>query len=71
MYLGAKIDNLLNDTEEAAHIIFKTTKAMVSLKFIRDTAEVPLKTKNKSHETMPMDLVMWESRNWSGNKADM
>ena len=44
---------------------------MGALKFAWDAAEVPLITKIKLHQATPMNLMLWGSENWSGNKADI
>jgi len=71
LYLGSNIDFLIDDTTDVKNRISKASKSMGALKFIWDAVEVPLSTKIKLYQTIPMNLMLWGSENWSGNKADI
>ena len=71
LHLGSKIDFLIDDTTDVKNRISKANKSMGALKFIWDALEVPLTTKIKLHQATPMNLMLWGSENWGGNKADI
>ena len=71
LYLGSNIDFLIDDTTDVRNRISKASKSMGALKFIWDAVEVPLSTKIKLYQAIPMNLMLWGSENWSGNKADI
>ena len=71
LYLGSSIDFLIDDTTDVKNRISKASKSMGALKFIWDAVEVPLPTKIKLYQAIPMNLMLWGGENWSGNKADI
>ena len=70
-YLGTIIDFMLDDTSDISCRVSKANKAMGALSFIWDTSEVSLETKVSLFLAIPVNLALWNSETWSGNKVDL
>jgi len=71
VYLGSTLIFLLDDTVGVKCRILKALKAMGALKSIWEAKEVPLIAKRKLYKAIPVNLILWESENWSGNWNDL
>ena len=51
--------------------MIKAFKEMGLLKNAWDYRKVPLASKIKLHEDIPVSLLLWGGDNWSGNRSDV
>ena len=70
-YLCTIIDFMLDDTSNVSCRVSKANKAMGVLSFMWDTSEDSLETKVSLHLAIPVNLALWNSETWSGNKVDL
>ena len=71
MCIGSTLNFIMDDTEDVKNRINKVTKSMGAFNVIWEAREIPLKSKIKLHEAMLMDLLLWESDDWSVNKGNV
>ena len=63
VYLGSMINYLIDDTIDTLSQMNKASRAMRALKFIWNVREVPLITKFKLYNAIPLNLLLWGSEN--------
>ena len=62
---------MLDDKHDIECRISKANKVIDALSFICNTDEVSLETKLNLFLATPVNLALWNSETWSGNKADL
>ena len=68
--LGSALTFLLDDTIDVKCRMSKAPKVMGALKDVWDAREVPLSSKVKLHQAIPINLLSWGRNNWSVNQND-
>ena len=69
--LGSAINFVLDDTIDAWSRVTNASKAIGALCFVWEDVNMPLTIKVKSHNAIPVKLLLWGGENWSGNVADI
>ena len=70
-YLGTNIDIILDDISDISCRVPKANKGIDALSFIWDTSEVSLETKVNLFLVILVNLAIWNSETWSGNKVNL
>ena len=70
-YLGSHVDFIVDGTEDVKIRINKASKSIGALKITCNENDVPLDTKMKLHNSIPLNVLLWGGDNWSGNKGDI
>ena len=70
-HLGLTINYLINNTIDALSQMSRLSRAIDTLKFIWNAREVLLITKVKSHNTILLNLLFWNSENLNSKRSNL